>query len=483
MSAEKCKKRTKNDSKKLTLEQKKDIACELLDKKQTGTSYRKLATKYNTSKSTIQRIEEQSELYLKLESHTDQNSIPGSNLPYKLKTIKLNEHVFKQYRHLRSNNIPVSGPLIREIAIKFASKNHILNFKASDGWFRGFKLRNKLRYKKLSGEKKSSDYQAAEDYVMGFNKIINGYLPENVFNCDETGIYIRCMPDNSFVEYGEEECSGTKIDKERITCLYGCSMRGEKLPIMVIGRSKNPRCFANIDVNTLGIMYDSNKSAWMTKRLFEKYVEKVNEKMILENRKILLLLDCCASHKISKFSNVELSFLPPNTTALIQPLDQGIIKACKDRYKTLLLKHVCNILTIETHDKINLPGSEVIQSHVDVFKPRSITILDAILWLHDSWINLPEEIITNCWRKGGLICTEDDEKDDDEFDDEKDDVLVFEEEIVTESILNPDEIQKVKELKFMEIEIEEGITIEKILHIKSLLYKLKNSMHDFSYTH
>jgi hypothetical protein len=46
-------------------------------------------------------------------------------------------------------------------------------------------------------------------------------------------------------------------------------MNGEKLPILVIGQSSNPRCFKS---NTFPVMYHvSQKNAWMERDLFNKY--------------------------------------------------------------------------------------------------------------------------------------------------------------------------------------------------------------------
>jgi hypothetical protein len=63
--------------------------------------------------------------------------------------------------------------------------------------------------------------------------------------------------------------------------------------------------------------------------------------------KALLLLDHCPAHPCtgvlkSKDGKIEAMFLPKNTTALIQPMDQGIIRACKDCYCGELLGGVVN---------------------------------------------------------------------------------------------------------------------------------------------
>ena len=64
----------------------------------------------------------------------------------------------------------------------------------------------------------------------------------------------------------------------------------------------------------------------MTKLIFEEWMIKLNNDFKKENRKVLMLLDNCSSHVDLELSNIEIFFFPPNTTSIIQPLDQGIIK-------------------------------------------------------------------------------------------------------------------------------------------------------------
>lgn len=51
-----------------------------------------------------------------------------------------------------------------------------------------------------------------------------------------------------------------------------------------------------------------------------------------KRKHILLLLDNASTHQLEdneQLSNIKLHFLPPNTTAHLQPLDQGIIYSFK----------------------------------------------------------------------------------------------------------------------------------------------------------
>ena len=75
-------------------------------------------------------------------------------------------------------------------------------FVASKGWFDRFRRRFGLQSVALHGEAASADEPAAKRYVEDvFPKIIeeNGYLPEQVFNMDETGLFWKRMPSGTFL--------------------------------------------------------------------------------------------------------------------------------------------------------------------------------------------------------------------------------------------------------------------------------------------
>lgn len=56
-------------------------------------------------------------------------------------------------------------------------------------------------------------------------------------------------------------------------------------------------------------------------------------------------MDNAACHpREIELENIKVMFLPPATTALSQPLDQGIIKNFKTWYRLLVLKHVISKL-------------------------------------------------------------------------------------------------------------------------------------------
>jgi len=70
-----------------------------------------------------------------------------------------------------------------------------------------------------------------------------------------------------------------------------------------------------------------------------RHKNSLHDFMMLILQKYLLLLDNAPTHSISEsinLTNVRVHFLPPNTTAFLQPCDAGIINSFKANYKKKL---------------------------------------------------------------------------------------------------------------------------------------------------
>ena len=80
---------------------------------------------------------------------------------------------------------------------------------------------------------------------------------------------------------------------------------------------------------------------------------QLNNQFKGQNQKVIMNLDNASSHVVSsakvgkscgfstlELSNMNLVFLPPNVTSILQPLDQGIIASFKIQYKKQLLQWV-----------------------------------------------------------------------------------------------------------------------------------------------
>lgn len=205
----------------------------------------------------------------------------------------------------------------------------IEEFKASDHWLENFKIRHAIKFRSEQGEAAEVDLEEVENWQETvLRDALAKYSANDVFNADETGLFWRLMPNKTLTFkskifnliliklFLDEKCVGGKKSKERVTVLVGANASGtEKLPLFVIGKSKKPRCFKNANVP---VKYAANSKAWMTAELFENWLKTWNKKLKSDNRKVLLILDNFSGHPKVNLSNIELKFLPPNTTSISQ---------------------------------------------------------------------------------------------------------------------------------------------------------------------
>ena len=68
---------------------------------------------------------------------------------------ELDQAVYKYFLNLRSQNIAVSGPILKEKAMAYARQLNISDFKGSDGWLDRWKARHNITFKTVAGEAKS----------------------------------------------------------------------------------------------------------------------------------------------------------------------------------------------------------------------------------------------------------------------------------------------------------------------------------------
>ena len=273
-------------------------------------------------------------------------------------------------QELTKKRIPVDGELIKEKSIRFynqlkdlepsCSSSHIgiPKFSASNGWLVGFLQRHALHNLKTKGEAASGDETAAKNYSKVLAKIVEdgGYFPDQVFNADETGLFWKKMPSRTFIAKSEKTASGFKAAKDRVTFLLCSNASGARMlkPLM-INRSLHPRALKGKNVAELPVHFMANKKAWVTTAVFitwfnDCFVPEVKQYMtdmgLLFN--VLLILDNAPGHPCIDHPNVKVVFLPPNTTSLIQPLDQGIISTFKKHYVKLTFRNILEKLENDT---------------------------------------------------------------------------------------------------------------------------------------
>lgn len=309
------------------------------------------------------------------------------------------EALFLWFSQLRATGSPVSGPMLQAKALDFHKqfKDGEENFTASDGWLNRWKNKYGVRQLYISGEKLSANSADVVQFQAELENVIlqERLTSDQLFNCDETGLNFRMLPSKTLAAREEKSAPGYKKSKETVTVLACANASGTvKLRPLIIGKSKKPRAFKNVNINCLPVMYTNQRSAWMDCTIFKdwffkEFVPVVEATLKKKNlpRKAILLIDNAPSHPdITELSSGDIKayFFPPNVTSLIQPLDQGVLETLKRNYRKKLLQFL-----IQNLDE----GNTVTEAL------KKITVKDAVIWSSMAWDEVKKSTLQKSWRK------------------------------------------------------------------------------------
>ncbi|KAK3094873.1 hypothetical protein FSP39_007356, partial [Pinctada imbricata] len=172
------------------------------------------------------------------------------------------------------------------------------------------------------------------------------------------------------------------------------------LMLLVISKSKDPRCFRG--VKSLPVTYTNSGNAWMTAEIFQNWLRDFNRDMARQKRKILLFIDNCSAHpkgSADRLANIKMEFLPPNTTSIIQSVIQGIIRNLKFYYRSEVIQRIIG----------NIDNTEMTANKL----ARKLTLLDAVHLLRRAWQCVKESTVSS-YRTAGFVAPEQQEHCEDE---------------------------------------------------------------------
>jgi hypothetical protein len=152
----------------------------------------------------------------------------------------MNRTVYEWLLEVRKNNDIVSGLQLQAAA---DSVLHILTDDFSDtlgnpygrpisfatSWRSRMTQEYNITYCNLKGEAGSVDMDAIAGRMEEIRNICSGFEPENIYNCDETGLYLKELSTHSYTM--EELTSGVKPERgaSRVSILFCVNATGSSL--------------------------------------------------------------------------------------------------------------------------------------------------------------------------------------------------------------------------------------------------------------
>ena len=127
---------------------------------------------------------------------------------------QLDQALYLWFVQQRSVGMPISGPILREKAKQLNEQLHAEEattppFSASSGWLWRFCNRHGIRGLSLQREKLSADTEVPESFKKQLQDTMEreGLTLEQVYNCDETGLYYRMLPTKTLAAKTEKKPS------------------------------------------------------------------------------------------------------------------------------------------------------------------------------------------------------------------------------------------------------------------------------------
>ena len=160
---------------------------------------------------------------------------------------------------------------------------------------------------------------------------------------------------------------GTKRDMDRLTLLLCCNVTGtERLKPLMCGKVARQRAWGAVTSSRAWypddfVRWEKTAKAWMNTELFNRWLTDIRKEFKSCGRRVFMIMDNCSSHivlqpddcdvvasvihdiNVIQVDNLYCIMLPANATALIQPLDQGIIAMVKARYRAWFLRWLIDL--------------------------------------------------------------------------------------------------------------------------------------------
>ena len=173
-------------------------------------------------------------------------------------------------------------------------------------------------------------------------KMLSSYSLSDIYNADKFRLLYLVKPCKT-MHFKKETSDDGKISKLRLTRPAAGNALGQKLPLFVIRKARKLRCFKNL--KHLPCCYRGKKKSWMDIDFFEEWVREQVTKYERQNQKVLLIAkNCPSNHDVVGLKAIGLCFLPPNTTSITQPMDQGVIQFLTAKFCSRMIQLIIKVI-------------------------------------------------------------------------------------------------------------------------------------------
>lgn len=272
------------------------------------------------------------------------------------------EHeIAEQVKLLGSLYYGLSVTDLRKVVYKYAVLNNIKNNfdenskTAGVDWVHGFMRRNpsvSIRKAEATSLNRVSAFNKEEitNFYDKLGDLMQKYkfLPNNIYNADETGITTVTDPGKVLAEKGQRRV-GAVTSGERgsnITVMCAMSAAGNFIPPMFIFARQRMTPLLEKD-GPPGALYTNSKNGWINEEIFVTWLKHfAGYAKPTQESPVLLILDNHSSHisiqafNFCKENHIAMLSIPPHSSHRIQPLDVSFYGPLKVAYRQECNRHM-----------------------------------------------------------------------------------------------------------------------------------------------
>lgn len=344
----------------------------------------KIASMFRVSQSQVSRIMKNKEAIM---AQWNRFATPDRKRCRLGKAGALEQKLVDWYKEAKKEDLPISGPILMEKAKSIGNEMGI-DFKPSAGWLGRWKDRNGVTLKRFKDKDGAPSVTKVGNHWRRymFTKATKDYSLQDVWVVEETALVYNALPEH--LTHGAAQGDG------KLSVILACNLAGtERKPPVIVGSSQT------LGSATLPAPYHYHPESVITLDLFSSWLKEWDRELHTKRKKIVLLMSRLPHHPENPHVfNINVTYFPPDTSTVLQPLNLGIISVFKSLYRYQQLKYL--MARTQASEKIGLGGmfnQNIISGH-----SLTLSLLDAVFMVYKAWKHVSPETIVKGVVKAGM---------------------------------------------------------------------------------
>lgn len=320
---------------------------------------------------------------------------------------EIDDMLMQYLQEKRSAGVRVTGKALKYEALRLHKNNGSQSFKASCGWFRSFKKRHNISFRRATHISQQSK-AVTDDRVDKFLSFVlrmrrhRQYHDRGIGNMDETPVWLEMPGTTTLEKVGADTVSVASAGKHkmRYTAKLAAFADGTKLPVLVLLPGVRP---PKKDIVPHGIIIHmcGTGRSWSNAEITKVWLNRIWGRNNTEKR--MLVWDTFTGHTkedvkelVRKEFNTDIAYIPGGCTSLLQPADVSWNRPFKAKIQ-------------EMYDEWMFSGEHTFTAKGNL---RAPTVADLLGWIKAAWDGISPDIIRKSFKKCGITNALDGTEDD-----------------------------------------------------------------------